>query len=273
VVPLGSHHPAGRVRPREPACTAARRPAYLADLRHRTTGRDPHVLIRSFAARAGSHGCDLSRGRDTGRGWAHEYSTVYQCDEGNIALSVEDYPRARLACPRPATREQCEALLGKISEDTEYVHVEAASQERCPVDAGGDTIERTAEEAVPMLGAENVRSEQDGGGRGGPRWGGVADRSSSRQRRRVCDDRRRAGHRGRLWCDAAGRGPGGELPSRATPAGELSTFGWDLRDALKVRALIVDRLLFGAHPQVHCCVRHPRIDVAGGKTGALRVLP
>jgi hypothetical protein len=36
--------------------------------------------------------------------------------EGAIVMGMAGYTRVRLACPKPATREQCEALLGKISE-------------------------------------------------------------------------------------------------------------------------------------------------------------
>jgi hypothetical protein len=79
--------------------------------------RDPHVLVRSFTARARSHGCELERGTDTRSGWARGYSTILaQCDDGTIVMEAVDYARVRLACPKPATREQCEALLGRIIE-------------------------------------------------------------------------------------------------------------------------------------------------------------
>jgi hypothetical protein len=38
-----------------------------------------------------------------------------QCDEGTIVMAVAGFKRVRIACLKPTTREQCEALLDQIS--------------------------------------------------------------------------------------------------------------------------------------------------------------
>jgi hypothetical protein len=75
-------------------------------------------IVRSFAARARSHGCYLERGRDTGPGWRKGYSTIFaMCgDEGTIAMEALDNGRVRTACRNPTTLERCETLLAKINE-------------------------------------------------------------------------------------------------------------------------------------------------------------
>jgi hypothetical protein len=38
-----------------------------------------------------------------------------QCDEGTIVMAAAGFKRVRLACLKPTTGEQCEALLDQIS--------------------------------------------------------------------------------------------------------------------------------------------------------------
>jgi hypothetical protein len=84
-------------------------------------GRDSRELLRSFQASARAFGCTTGKGGGwatgmPGGGTARVYSAVMaRCEEGTIGMALVDYGRVRLACPKPATREQCEALLGQIS--------------------------------------------------------------------------------------------------------------------------------------------------------------
>ena len=51
-----------------------------------------------------------------GGGHARVYSAILaRREEGTIGIAAVDYKRIRVACPKPATREQCESLLGQIS--------------------------------------------------------------------------------------------------------------------------------------------------------------
>jgi len=78
-------------------------------------------LIRSFDASARAFG----RVTTKGDGWTNGYigpgsyreyrSVVAQCEEGTLRMEVLTYARMRLACPKPATRAQCESLLRQIS--------------------------------------------------------------------------------------------------------------------------------------------------------------
>jgi hypothetical protein len=83
--------------------------------------RDSRELLRSFEANARAFGCSTEKGGGwsaglPGGGRHRIYSAILaQCDEGSIAMAAVTYTRVRLACPKPGTREQCEALLGQIS--------------------------------------------------------------------------------------------------------------------------------------------------------------
>jgi hypothetical protein len=84
-------------------------------------GRDSRDLLRRFVASAQAFGCSTENagGWSTGTpggGWARFRSTIVaQCDEGTIAMTAVGNERVRLSCPKPATRERCEALLNEIS--------------------------------------------------------------------------------------------------------------------------------------------------------------
>jgi hypothetical protein len=81
-------------------------------------GRDPRDLVRSFARSASVFGCSIKgEGKIPGSGWARTVSAVVaRCDDGAIALEAVDNQMVRVSCPQPATRTQCEVLLGKISD-------------------------------------------------------------------------------------------------------------------------------------------------------------
>jgi hypothetical protein len=85
-------------------------------------GRDSRDLLRSFEASAQALGCTSDRGGGwstglPGGGFARVYSAVLaRCDDGAIGMIAVEYTRVRLGCPKPASRDECEALLNKISE-------------------------------------------------------------------------------------------------------------------------------------------------------------
>jgi hypothetical protein len=83
--------------------------------------RDSRELLVSFEASARAFGCSTKEGGGwtsgmPGGGWHRVYTAVLvQCDEGTIGMASMGGGRVRLACPKPATREQCELLLRQIS--------------------------------------------------------------------------------------------------------------------------------------------------------------
>ena len=81
--------------------------------------RNPRELVRSFEAAAGTYGCRTDRTGHGGRGGGSRPSVVTAyCDNGVIAvLAFPDATetKVRVACEQPTTREQCEALLHRIS--------------------------------------------------------------------------------------------------------------------------------------------------------------
>jgi hypothetical protein len=51
-----------------------------------------------------------------GGGWTRVYSALLtRCEDGTLAIAAVDLHTVRIACPKPAIREQREALLGQIS--------------------------------------------------------------------------------------------------------------------------------------------------------------
>jgi hypothetical protein len=83
--------------------------------------RDSRDLLPAFLESAKAHGCSTKRGGGeriglAGGGSLRLYSAVLaRCEEGAIIMRAEDIHRVLIACPKPATREQCDVLLGKIS--------------------------------------------------------------------------------------------------------------------------------------------------------------
>jgi hypothetical protein len=74
-------------------------------------GRDSRGLVRSFLASARALGCDTAKGGHSFRGYS---AVLAECHEGTIVMAAMDYERVRLACLKPTTRQQCEALVGQI---------------------------------------------------------------------------------------------------------------------------------------------------------------
>jgi hypothetical protein len=66
----------------------------------------------SFAVSARTRGCSTEKG---GRGRRSYSAVLAQCDEGTIVMAVAGIKRVRIACLKPTTRAQCEALLEQIS--------------------------------------------------------------------------------------------------------------------------------------------------------------
>lgn len=72
---------------------------------------DAPAPLVSFGVSARALGCITEKG-----GGGRSYSAVLaQCDEGTMVMAVAGFKRVRLACLKPTTREQCEALLDQIS--------------------------------------------------------------------------------------------------------------------------------------------------------------
>ena len=84
-------------------------------------GRGSGELVHAFEASAHNSGCETERVGSqllglAGGGHARFYKGIKaSCDEGTIALITTDYERVRVGCRLPATREQCDGLLRKIS--------------------------------------------------------------------------------------------------------------------------------------------------------------
>ena len=84
-------------------------------------GRGAAELIGAFAASAHSSGCETESvgsqllGLPGRRRWRGDGGIKASCPEGNIALIGTDYERVRVGCQLPATREQCDGLLRKLS--------------------------------------------------------------------------------------------------------------------------------------------------------------
>jgi hypothetical protein len=81
--------------------------------------------VRSFGAAARNYGCDTQPGglgagsgdpRSAPAEVAGDIVTVY-CAEGRVALraSADSSNRVTVGCVQPTTREQCEALVRKIT--------------------------------------------------------------------------------------------------------------------------------------------------------------
>ncbi len=83
--------------------------------------RDSRDLLPSFLESAKALGCSTKKGGADwvglpGGGRWRTYSAVLaRCEEGAIMLGAVDVHRVMIACPKPATREQCNVLLGQIS--------------------------------------------------------------------------------------------------------------------------------------------------------------
>jgi hypothetical protein len=75
------------------------------------SGRASRDLLGSFQVSARDFGCVTGTGGNV-RGSA---AILAECDEGTIVMAAIGYERVRLACLKPTTRDQCEALLGQIS--------------------------------------------------------------------------------------------------------------------------------------------------------------
>jgi hypothetical protein len=84
-------------------------------------GREPSELLPAFEASAHAYGCtteQLGYGATPNvagesRSW---YGVSADCDAGRIAIMTLAGERVRIGCARPATREQCDALLQQISQ-------------------------------------------------------------------------------------------------------------------------------------------------------------
>jgi hypothetical protein len=73
---------------------------------------DTPAPLVSFGVSARALGCITENGGRGRRSWS---AVLAQCDEGTIVMAVAGFKRVRLACLKPTTREQCEALLDQIS--------------------------------------------------------------------------------------------------------------------------------------------------------------
>ena len=73
---------------------------------------DTPAPLVSFGVSARALGCITEKG---GEGRRNYSAVLAQCDEGTIVMAGAGLKRVRLACLRPTTREQCDALLDQIS--------------------------------------------------------------------------------------------------------------------------------------------------------------
>jgi hypothetical protein len=71
---------------------------------------DVPAPLDPFAVSARTLGCITEKG---GRG-RHYSAVLAQCDEGTIVIAAAGFKHVRIACLKPTTREQCEALLDQI---------------------------------------------------------------------------------------------------------------------------------------------------------------
>jgi hypothetical protein len=84
-------------------------------------GRGSGELVGAFEASAHKSGCETERvgsqllGLAGRKRWRPDGGIKASCPEGNIALITTDYERVRVGCQVPATREQCDGLLRKLS--------------------------------------------------------------------------------------------------------------------------------------------------------------
>jgi hypothetical protein len=73
---------------------------------------DVPAPLGPFEVSARTWGCIVEKG---GMGRRSYSAVLAQCDEGTIVMAPAGFKRVRIACLRPTTREQCEALLDQIS--------------------------------------------------------------------------------------------------------------------------------------------------------------
>ena len=111
---------ADRSTPRYPAFDGQETIVWLA-YELDVPGRKPGDLLPAFDASAQAHGCRTEPiGAQTSTSLGGEvresYGVTASCDEGTIALVTLVGDRVRIGCPKPTTREQCDALLQSISE-------------------------------------------------------------------------------------------------------------------------------------------------------------
>jgi hypothetical protein len=89
-------------------------------------GRDPHEVLRQFAMSAHTLGCGTEpsatrggRGQVNPQPGVAPYSVTAYCEDGRVALIADAdaaVQRVTVGCAKPTTREQCEALLRKITD-------------------------------------------------------------------------------------------------------------------------------------------------------------
>lgn len=84
-------------------------------------GREPSDLLPAFEESARAFGCRTEQiGYGATQNVAGELRSWYgvsaDCDAGRIAIVTLEGRRVRVGCARPATREQCDALLQEISQ-------------------------------------------------------------------------------------------------------------------------------------------------------------
>ena len=84
-------------------------------------GRPPNDILPSFEASARALGCHTEpvgeKHQQTIGGQLHErHGVTAHCADGTLALVTLTQDRVRIGCTRPMTHDQCDQLLGKISE-------------------------------------------------------------------------------------------------------------------------------------------------------------
>lgn len=106
--------------PASPSFEGRETPAWIA-YEVNVPGRPPVDLLPSFEASARALGCRTEpiggRSEPTiGGELRHRHGVTAYCPDGTLGLITLTGDRVRIGCTKPTTRDECDALLGKISE-------------------------------------------------------------------------------------------------------------------------------------------------------------